>query len=128
MRWRVLPMLLFGAVVLAWVWQDEGAWNFDVSIPLNDHASASFELELTDVELPGCVVWLDAGLRVFDIEDPFRPREVGHYVPAGHERMMDPRPNRPRVIQSADCYVDREGLVYLTDSNAGLNILRFEGP
>ena len=41
--------------------------------------------------------------------------------------MMDPRPNRPQVIQSADCYVDRNGLMYLTDPNAGLNILQFEG-
>jgi hypothetical protein len=41
--------------------------------------------------------------------------------------MIDPRPGRPRVIQSADCYVDPDGLMYLTDSNAGLNILQFEG-
>jgi len=41
--------------------------------------------------------------------------------------MFDPRPGRPQVIQSADCFVDRSGLMYLTDSNAGLNILQFEG-
>lgn len=40
---------------------------------------------------------------------------------------LDPRPNRPQVIQSCDCYVDRNGLMYLTDPNAGLNILQFEG-
>ncbi len=38
-----------------------------------------------------------------------------------------PRPNRPQVIQSADCFVDAQGLMYLTDSNAGLTILQFEG-
>jgi hypothetical protein len=31
------------------------------------------------------------------------------------------------VIQSCDCYVDRNGLMYVTDPNAGLNILQFEG-
>jgi hypothetical protein len=66
-------------------------------------------------------------VRIFDIVDPFQPREVGYYVPLNPERMMDPRPNRPRVIQSADCYVDPNGLVYLTDTNAGLHILEFEG-
>ena len=37
------------------------------------------------------------------------------------------RPNRPLVLQSGDCYVDRNGLMYLTDQNVGLNILQFEG-
>jgi hypothetical protein len=72
--------------------------------------------------------YYNAGLRVFDIENPFQPREVGFYVPPDPERMVDPRPGRPRVIQAADCYVDPNGLVYLTDSNVGLNILQFEGP
>jgi hypothetical protein len=69
--------------------------------------------------------YYNAGVRVFDIEDQFRPREVAHYVPPNPTRMMDPRPNRPQVIQSADCFVDRNGLMYLTDPNAGLNILQF---
>jgi hypothetical protein len=71
--------------------------------------------------------YYNAGVRVFDIADPFQPREVAYYVPANPERMIDPRPGRPQVIQSADCYVDPNGLMYLTDSNAGLNILQFEG-
>lgn len=69
----------------------------------------------------------NAGVRAYDIGDPFRPREVGYFVPPDPARMFDPRPNRPRVIQSADCFVDAMGLMYLTDSNAGLNILQFEG-
>jgi hypothetical protein len=31
------------------------------------------------------------------------------------------------VVQSTDIYVDRNGLMYLTDKNVGLNILQFEG-
>jgi len=71
--------------------------------------------------------YYNAGVRVFDIADQFRPRPVAYYVPPDPERMMDPRPNRPRVIQSADCYVDRNGVMFVTDPNAGLNILQFEG-
>ena len=36
---------------------------------------------------------------------------------------MDHRPNRSRVIQSCDVYVDKEGLVYANDYNGGLYIL-----
>jgi len=69
----------------------------------------------------------NAGVRVFDIENAFQPREAGFFVPPDPERMFDPRPNRPQVIQSADCFVDAQGVMYLTDNNAGLYILQFEG-
>jgi hypothetical protein len=72
--------------------------------------------------------YYNAGVRVYDIENPFQPREVGYYVPPDPERLIDPRPNRPLVTQSNDCYVDTNGLMYLTDSNGGLNILEFKGP
>ena len=56
-----------------------------------------------------------------------QPREVAHFVPPAPERMVDPRPNRPRVIQSNDVYVAPDGLMYLTDVNAGLTILQYKG-
>ena len=71
--------------------------------------------------------YYNAGVRVFDIENQFQPREIAFYVPQNPMRMMDPRPDRPRVVQSCDCFVDRDGLMYLTDPNVGLNILQFEG-
>ncbi len=51
----------------------------------------------------------NAGVRAYDIDNPFQPREVGYFVPPAPERMFDPRPNRPQVIQSCDCFVDRPG-------------------
>ena len=48
----------------------------------------------------------NAGVRVFDIRDQHRPIEVGAWVPPAPARMMDHRPNRARVIQSADVFVD----------------------
>ena len=71
--------------------------------------------------------YYNAGVRVFDVEDAAKPREVAYYVPPNPTKMVDPRPNRPQVLQSGDCYVDRNGLMYLTDQNVGLNILQFEG-
>jgi hypothetical protein len=70
----------------------------------------------------------NAGIRVFDVSNAFAPREVGALVPPQPTGIMDRRPNRPRVIQSADVFVDVSGLIYATDYNAGLYILEFTGP
>jgi hypothetical protein len=71
--------------------------------------------------------YYNAGVRVYDIADQARPKEIAYYVPPDPARMVDPRPNRPQVLQTADCYVDKNGFMYLTDQNAGLNILQYEG-
>lgn len=70
----------------------------------------------------------NAGVRVFDIRNPFRPEEAGFFVPpAKFEHWMDHRPNRPRVIHSVDVFVDKEGVMYVTDHNAGVHILEWRG-
>jgi hypothetical protein len=125
-------------------------WVFDVRVPVNPVSIATFPLPSEahycakggnfgphnlHEHRPGafqssrCIfeTYDNAGVRVYDIADPFRPQEVAYFVPRDPERMMDPRPDRPRVIQSADCYVDRNGLMSLTDTNAGLHILQFDG-
>lgn len=70
--------------------------------------------------------YLNAGLRVYDIADPYRPQEVGYFVPPPPTRMMDARPNAPRVIQSSDLFVEANGLIYMTDQNAGLYVLEYD--
>lgn len=69
----------------------------------------------------------NAGVRVFDIRDQYRPVETAAFVPPKPPRLVDHRPNRPLVIQSCDVYVDKEGLVYANDYNGGLYILEYEG-
>lgn len=65
----------------------------------------------------------NAGIRVTDIRNPYRPEEVAAFVPPGPKRLMDRRPNRPLVIQSCDVWVSAEGLVYSSDYNGGLFVL-----
>jgi hypothetical protein len=69
----------------------------------------------------------NAGVRVFDIRDQYRPVEVGALVPPQPKRLVDHRPNRACVVQSTDVFVDRAGLIYCTDYNAGLYIMEFLG-
>ena len=40
---------------------------------------------------------------------------------------VDPRPNRPIVLHSADVFVDKNALCYMTDFNAGLYIVEYKG-
>jgi hypothetical protein len=68
-----------------------------------------------------------AGVRVFDIRDPFRPAEVAHYVPRALRYFVDPRPNRTRAIHSCDVFVDANAVMYVTDFNDGLHILEYKG-
>ncbi|RLM21114.1 hypothetical protein BIY29_14195 [Brenneria alni] len=69
----------------------------------------------------------NAGIRAYDISNPYRPKETGALVPAAPQRMIDKRPGRPRVIQSCDVFVDAEGIIYSTDYNAGLSIIEYRG-
>jgi hypothetical protein len=63
--------------------------------------------------------WFAQGLRVFDIADPFAPREIGFYepdVPEGCER-----------VSSNDVTMDKRGLIYLTDRQHGVHVIEFLG-
>lgn len=91
--------------------------------PHNIHENRPESLQSSDKLF---VTYQNAGLRVYDIEDPFRPVEVAALVPPAPVKMMDYRPNRPRVIDTTDVFVAEDGLIYCTDTNAGLYILEME--
>ncbi len=68
-----------------------------------------------------------AGVRVFDIRDAFAPRELAYWVSPPPKKMIDPRPNVELAAKTADILAMKDGLVYVTDWNAGLNVLQYEG-
>ncbi|MFJ5339978.1 LVIVD repeat-containing protein [Pectobacterium sp. CHL-2024] len=69
----------------------------------------------------------NAGVRAYDISNPYQPKETGALVPAAPARMVDKRPGRPQIIQSCDVFVDTDGIIYSTDYNAGLSIIEYRG-
>jgi len=71
--------------------------------------------------------WQSAGLRVFDIADPFRPEEIGYFVPPQPTRWAEPLRGRAKIRHTADLFVAQDGLVYLTDYDAGLYIVQWKG-
>lgn len=125
-------------------------WMFDVREPTNPVSISTFASP-TDADYkakaghfgphnlhenrPGSFVssqlifttYQNAGVRVFDIGNAYQPCEVGAFVPPPPTRLMDHRPHRAQVIQSADVFVDENGLIYTTDYNGGLYILEFDG-
>ena len=125
-------------------------WLFDIRAPANPVSIATFPTPAeTDYQAKGAhfgphnihenrpgsfvsselsfATYQNAGVRVFDIRDQYRPAEVGALVPPSPARLMDHRPNRACVIQSTDVFVDRNGIVYCTDYNAGLYIMEYLG-
>jgi hypothetical protein len=69
----------------------------------------------------------NAGVRIFDIKDAFVPKEVAFWAPPAPKKMIDPRPKVTLAAKTADIYVMPDGLMYVTDWNAGLNVLQYEG-
>jgi hypothetical protein len=80
--------------------------------------------ELEDRDDIVYLTWFNAGLRVYDISEARAPREIGRFVPADPVQRHGPLPATGLVTQSEDVLVDRRGVVYLSDKNQGLHLLR----
>lgn len=59
--------------------------------------------------------WFAKGLRLVDVADPYRPREVGFYEPDA--------PDGFELASSNDVTIDSRGLVYLIDRQRGVDII-----
>ena len=57
--------------------------------------------------------FFNAGLRAYDIADPFRPREIGYFVPPA------PPLSPVGAIQINDVLIDERGIVYTVDRHVG---------
>ena len=89
---------------------------------LHENRPGSFQSETTIF-----ATYHNAGLRVFDIGDAFAPKEVAYWIPPVPKKLIDPRPNIALAAQTCDAYVTKEGIVYLSDWNAGLHVLEYRG-
>lgn len=63
--------------------------------------------------------WFGGGLRIVDIANPLRPKEVGYFIPEPVGGNTGPMSN--------DVDTDGRGLVYLMDRFSGFDILEFKG-
>jgi hypothetical protein len=64
--------------------------------------------------------YFSAGIRVYDLEDPGRPREIAHWI--------SQTPPGQAAPQANDLFVDRDGLIWVTDrTRGGLFVLEPEG-
>jgi hypothetical protein len=91
--------------------------------PHNSHLPQGHP-DLEDRDDVAYMTWFNAGLRAYDLTDPRTPVEIAHFVPADPVRRYGPLPATGLVTQSEDVLVDRRGVVYLSDKNQGLYLLR----
>jgi hypothetical protein len=94
------------------------------NIPIWNHQSCLKEVKNL---LPLC--YFSAGLRMYDISDPYMPKEVGYFVPGDPEERLS-RPHLPTnlIPQYEDVLWDARGYMYVSDKNYGLTILKYTGP
>ena len=57
----------------------------------------------------------------------FAPKEIASWVPPLPKKLIDPRPNVVARRQDLRRYVTPDGLMYVSDWNAGMHVLQYEG-
>ncbi|MEY2661362.1 MAG: hypothetical protein RLZZ123_2534 [Pseudomonadota bacterium] len=72
------------------------------------------------------LTYFNAGLRVYDISDARKPKEIACYIPSDPEVRLGPLPKSGLVTQSEDVLVDARGHIYVSDKNRGVCILRLQ--
>jgi hypothetical protein len=89
---------------------------------LHENRPDSFQSETTIF-----ATYQNAGLRVFDVSNQFRPEEIGYFVPPSPRKWFEPMRQRKQVIHSGDLFVTPDGMAYVSDYDAGIYIVQWKG-
>ncbi|MET3280075.1 hypothetical protein ABIF43_005564 [Bradyrhizobium japonicum] len=89
---------------------------------LHENRPGSFQSEETIF-----ATYNNAGVRVFDVKDAFAPKEIAYWVPPTPKKLVDPRPNIGLAAKTCDAYVRPDGLMFVSDWNAGMHVLQYQG-
>ena len=81
------------------------------------------------------ISYFNAGVRAFDVRDPYNPQDVASFIPAvtaNTDYRCGPYQGNPnvcrRVVQTNNVATDDRGYIYIVDrANTGLHVLRLEG-
>jgi hypothetical protein len=81
------------------------------------------------------VSYFNAGVRAFDVRDPYNPQDVAHFIPAvtaNTDFRCGPYQGNPKVcapvIQTNNVATDERGYIYIVDrADTGLHILQLTG-
>ena len=81
------------------------------------------------------VSYFNAGVRAFDVRDPYNPQNVAFFIPAvtpNTDYRCGPYQGNPnvcrRVVQTNNVASDDRGYIYIVDrANTGLHVLQLEG-
>ncbi len=81
------------------------------------------------------LAWFNAGVRVWDIRDPYEPRPVAYFIPASNQNTMETCANLPngskdckKAIMTNNVELDDRGYIYAVDRvGSGMDILQLTG-
>jgi hypothetical protein len=71
------------------------------------------------------LAYFSAGLQIYDISDPHDPYITGYFIPDDPKERRGPIPAK-LVHQAQDVLVDRRGVIYMSEGNSGIYILRHQ--
>jgi hypothetical protein len=80
------------------------------------------------------VAYFNAGVRAVDVRDPFKPTEIGYYIPATNDSTdyrckVNNDPSTCKIaIQTNNVATDDRGYIYIVDrADTGMHVLRLSG-
>ncbi|MDR1321036.1 MAG: hypothetical protein LBK56_06380 [Gracilibacteraceae bacterium] len=69
--------------------------------------------------------YFHAGMRVYDVTNPYNIKEIAYFIPPNPEKMLFPQNLPGNLIAAAeDCVVDDRGIIYMSTLHDGMYILR----